>query len=86
MKTTGGGRTTFVFRVRKCMEVNASAEPGDVILSVVKDRLLAHASASHMKVRRALSFICWPFFSIRAESTLLTVLICHSHRSHSPPM
>ena len=79
----GGGKTTFVFKVRKWFGVSGSAVSDGVIPSDVRGRLLTTASAYHMKVRRASSFIWWPFSSRRAQSPLLTVLIW---RSQTPPM
>lgn len=81
LNTPGGDRTTFVFNLRKWFGVSASVEPGDDMLSAVYGRLLTMASASHMKVCKASSFTCCPFFSSKAESTLLAVQILRSQWS-----
>ena len=79
----GGGKNTIVFKVRKWFGLRGSAVSGKVVPSAVRVWMLTTAYAPHMNVRRASSFIWWPLFSSRAESTLLKVLIW---RSQTPPM
>ena len=78
----GGGNTGLVFMVRTWIGDKGDGEVRSPRLLTVRGRQFTMASASQMNVWKDSSLRRFPFFSIKADSTLRRVLIC---RSHTPP-